>query len=366
MRIVVDGRRLGLGQTGVGRYLEVLLHGWADAGGPPSETLVILHDPAGLDLIPNCPNMTAQVRGVGWPGLAWERIALGRSYRPGDVLFAPTNLIPANWPGPSVLVLFDTLLWTAPQGFTWRNRVWFGRRMRLAAHRASLVIVPSRATFRGVIEHLGIAPDRLRTVDPAVAPEFHPRTASDPVVLGARAAVGLGDADYLLFLGKPSVRRNLPALLAGFERHRRNHPLIKLVLAGPGTEALGGPDGVIAAGRVPDAVLYGLVAGARALVYPSSEEGFGLPILEALASGCPAVTSVRGALAESGGDAAYDLGEVGPGSIAAALDRLADDPAERSVRITRGLAHAARFTVAAFAQGVGRVLEEAYTANQTG
>src|SRR4051812_10647929 len=103
MRLVIDGRRLTAERTGVGRYLEDLLSEWAITGLPFDETLVVIHDLAGRARVPNAPGLSVVVVGEGWPGLAWERWGLARLLKPGDLLFAPTNLLPSNWRGRSVL-----------------------------------------------------------------------------------------------------------------------------------------------------------------------------------------------------------------------------------------------------------------------
>ena len=159
---------------------------------------------------------------------------------------------------------------------------------------------------------------------------------------------------YVLFVGKRSRRRNVPVLLEAFARHRRGHPTHRLVFAGPDDRGpLPGPDaGTIRAGHVPEAVLRGLMADALALVYPSDYEGFGLPIVEALASGCPVVTLRNSALTEAGGDAPWYLDAPDPEALAHALHVLATDPRDRAGRVARGLAHVARFSRARLAREV--------------
>ena len=100
------------------------------------------------------------------------------------------------------------------------------------------------------------------------------------------------------------------------------------------------------------------MATAVGLLYPSEYEGFGLPVVEAMACGCPVVTLRRGALLESGGDAALFLDAADPDSLASAMNRLADDPAARAESVARGLAQAARFGRGEFAGAVAAVIGE--------
>lgn len=343
-RLVIDGRRLAAGRTGVGRYLETLLRDWSATGWPLDEVRVVLRDPAGAARLPRDARLGVEAVGAGWPGLAWEWLGLGRVLRPGDLLFAPTNLVPRTWAGPTVLVVFDTLLESAPDGFSRAVRWRFRARYRSSSRRASRIIVPSEATGRDVVRHHGVDPGRVRTIYPAIGPEFRPRPSTDGLVVAARWAVGVGDDPFVLFVGKRSRRRNVGAVLAGFARHRQSHPTHRLVFAGPsGGDPVPALPGIVDAGHVSDDVLLGLMAGALACLYPSDYEGFGLPVAEAMASGCPSVTLRNSALVESGGDAAVYLDRADAESIAWALDRLAGDPAFRTDRVRAGLAQAERF-----------------------
>lgn len=355
MRLVIDGRRLTAGRTGVGRYLEVLLRDWAISGPPLPETLVVLRERAGLARVPGGSAIRAEVVGEGWPGLAWERLGLGRRLREGDVLFAPANLIPAGWRGKTVLVMHDTLLEAMPGTFPWHVRWRFGRRYRRAAARAERILTPSESTRRDVARHYGVADARLRVVLPAADASFRPQGPASDEVMEARARVGVGSSPFFLFVGKASARRNVPAIVEAFARYRVVHPGHKLVFVGSGTFEAGptrGGGSILRAGHVPEPVLRGLLAGAVALLYPSEYEGFGLPILEALASGCPVVTLRRGAMLEAGGDAALYLDEAEPDALAHAMHRLATDVATRASLMSRGFSHAARFTPSRFADEV--------------
>ncbi len=354
MRLVIDGHRLTARRTGVGRCLESLLADWAESGWPLGETVLVTRDPRGLDRLPGMPGLTTVQVGARWPGLAWETFGLGRILRRGDLLFAPANLVPVLWRGPTVAVLYDTLPWSAPAGFRWHVRARFGWRYRLAARRATRVIVPSRATARDVARVHGVPGDRIAVVYPGPEPGFRPLLPDDPRVLAARGAVGLGRAPFFLFVGKRSARRNVPAILAAFDDHRGRYPGHRLVFVGPeGGADLPGPGrGVVNAGHVGEETLHGLLADAVALLYPSDHEGFGLPVVEAQACGCPVVTLRNSALTESGGDAAWYLRAADPVEIAGALAALAADGPLRARFAARGLENVTRFRRVDFARGV--------------
>jgi glycosyltransferase involved in cell wall biosynthesis len=281
------------------------------------------------------------------------------------LLFAPANLVPPFWRGRTVLVVYDTLPWVVPESFPWTIRWRFGWRYRLAVRRASRVVVPSHATACDVVRVHGVPEGRLRIVFPGPEPSFRalPKGASE--IAEARRSVGLGGDPYYLFVGKRSARRNLAAILEAFTRHRKTHPTHRLVFVGPeGGVAL--PDrqsaaatGIVVSGHVTEPVLRGLLADAVALLYPSNYEGFGLPVVEALASGCPVVTLRKGALSEAGGDAPWYLDRPDPDALAHAMHRLATDPAVRALHVGRGLAHVARFSRARFAREIKEELQAA-------
>jgi len=350
-RIVIDGRRLDATRTGVGRYLESLLAEWSATGLPAKDVCVVLADRSGLDRVPRSPGITAEIAAPGFPGLLWERFGLAARLRPGDLLFAPTNLVPAAWRGPTVLVMFDALQEVRPGDFSTLVRLRFGGRYRRAIARADRVIVPSRATAIDLERVYGLSIERVAIVHPAADRAFRPRgdAVAPPVA-----------SPFFLFVGKRSRRRNVPAILDAFATHRRRFPESRLVFVGDASATLGTRDGVIDLGHVIEADLHALLANATALLYPSEHEGFGLPVVEAMASGCPVVTLRREALLEAGGDGPLYLDEATPEAIATAMATLASDPPARADRIVAGLAASERFSPEAFAGGVSRELQRGW------
>ncbi|AGA30678.1 glycosyltransferase family 4 protein [Singulisphaera acidiphila] len=354
MRLVIDGQRLTAERTGVGRCLESLLAEWALTGLPLAETLVVLRDPGGRNRVPLIDGLSTKVVGERWSGLAWEWFGLARELRPDDLLFAPANLVPWPWRGRTVLVIYDTLPWVVPESFPRLVRWRFGWRYRLAAHQADRILVPSQATAHDVARVHGVPSERIRVTYPGPEPEFRPLARDSPEVIEARRHVGVESSPYFLFVGKRSRRRNVPAILQAFASHRQAHPGHRLVFVGPDDPGdLPGPaDGTIRAGHVAEPILRSLLAGAIALLYPSDYEGFGLPVVEALASGCPVVTLRNSALVEAGGDAPWYLDSADAPALAVALETLSTSEEERRKCIARGFDHVAQFSRSQFAREV--------------
>ena len=241
-------------------------------------------------------------------------------------------------------------------------------RVKTEAHRAEAVIAVSAATRRDIVETLGVCPDQVYRVPHGLDPEFQP--AAQPGDEAVVAQYGLGQpsgAPYLLFVGTLEPRKNLPCLIEAFDLARREglDPETRLVLAGaPGwladslyRTAYASPSRqrLVFTGRIPDTALPALYRRAAALVLPSLEEGFGLPVLEALGCGTPVICSDLPALHEVAGGAAHYCPVGDRQALAAALVETVGRPAETRARRERGLARAATFTWDAAAEAALRV-----------
>lgn len=362
-RLVIDGRRLGPTRTGVGRYLELLLDEWAISGPPAAETVVAVQHTKGIDRSAFGSEISFVSIGENWPGAVWERWGLGRVLRPGDLLFAPTNLIPEFWRGPSVLAIFDTLLEVLPQSFSWTSRLRFRRRYRRSARRAFRIVAPSRATAENVVAHYGVPRARVRVVHPGIDPAFAAPSSPglerefEEILRG----LGLGDSPFFLFVGKCSRRRHVEELRLAFERFRECRPDIRLAIAGPTdgrTERDRSPT-IDRLGHVDERTLRALYGKALALFYPSDHEGFGFPVVEAMASGCPVVTTRAGALAESAGDAAWFLERPSVDQLYRAMKVLGENSTRRAELAELGRIQARQFCRRDFGEKIKAVLREA-------
>jgi glycosyltransferase involved in cell wall biosynthesis len=251
-----------------------------------------------------------------------------------DVIHATTIVIPPR-SAPLVVTVHDLAFLHQPDHFTARGLRTFRRGLELLRRDADLVLCSSTATLDDVAGQ-GIGRDRLRLVPLGV--RIEPASSTD--VTTARHRYGL-DRPYVLFAGTLEPRKNLPRLVAAFDLLSQERGDLDLVLAGPagwGDVAVGS---VRALGFVPAADLRALQAGAAVFAYPSLREGFGLPVLEAMAQGTPVVTS-RGTSTEE--VAAGHAVLVDPGDVAD-IARGLDEALHRGGELVEaGRAHAATMT----------------------
>jgi glycosyltransferase involved in cell wall biosynthesis len=240
--------------------------------------------------------------------------------------YAMTVAIPPVREPPTVVTLQDLQHELQPEFFSRAERAWRRVVYRPSVRRARLVIVPSEHVRDTAVERLGLEPQRVRVIPYGVDHErFRPSTAArEP---------------FLLYPANRWPHKNHDRLFEAFALIRRERPDLRLVLTGAGHE--GQSSLAESRGYVTRDELADLYARASALVFPSLYEGFGLPPLEAMASGCPAIVSNAGALPEVCGDAARLFDPTSPDEIAAAALEVLAEP-EPYAR--RGLERAAEFT----------------------
>ncbi|HET9782755.1 MAG TPA: glycosyltransferase family 1 protein [Candidatus Dormibacteraeota bacterium] len=238
---------------------------------------------------------------------------------------------------PAVVFVHDVAFRLTPAEVPWQQRLYFRAVLPRALHHAAAVIVPSETTRDDVLRLYPAAQLKERI---HVIPEGLP-----PAVLPGPLPEGL-EPGFLLAVGTVEPRKNYPRLLAAYRQLRgRALPFIingrpgvpQLVIAGrPGwaygdtLQRIQAEPGVKYVGHVDDATLEALYRSASLLVFPSLYEGFGLPLLEAMAHGLPAVIGTAGALPELAGESALAVDATNPNAIAGALERLLADESLRA------------------------------------
>ena len=269
----------------------------------------------------------------------WHRLRrphVERATGPVDVIHATGVAVPPRT-RPLVVTVHDLSYLVYPEHFSAQGRRFFRQALELTRRDADLVLCSSEATRRHC-EEAGLDPGRLRVV-PLGADVA---AASEEDVARVRAAHGLA-RPYVLWVGTLEPRKNLPRLL---EAYARLETEAELVLVGPRgwNQELDPPAGARLLGFVPGADLPPLYAGAAAFCFPSLLEGFGMPVVDAMAQGTPVVTSSGTSTEEIAGDAGLVVDPRDVDAIAAALDRVLRDP-ELAQRLGEaGRARAATYT----------------------
>ena len=288
-----------------------------------------------------------------------------------DVFFATNFLPPPTHAKRLVLTVHDLAFKRFPETAPHATRQWL-ERMDEVVPRATRIITVSEATKRDLLELYPVEPERVAAIPLGIDAEAF-RRASESEIGAVRQRFGVEDG-YLLYLGGIEPRKNLPRLLAAFARlDAAVRPT--LVLAGGWVEW--NPEGidltraaladlpedvrrrVVMTGYVNERDKVALLSGATALVLPSLYEGFGMPVLEAMACGTPVLTSDVSALPEVAGDAALLVPPTDVDAIAGGMDRLLRDPALRERLVEAGRARVGRFRWEDTARRTAEVLRAA-------
>lgn len=356
--------------TGIGVYTLALCRALADIG--HGDDLRLFHARhAGI------PEPVADLPVERW-AFSLDRESLYRSWREArrpapqsvcgdlDVVHAPGPAIPPHGDARLVATIHDLSPLRFPERYSAQVRVTLKRGALRAVREAALIICPSWATAVEVEALLDVDPARLRIVPQGVA---MPDTAGSDDGAAAQLAERGIKPPYVLWIGTQEQRKNVHAVLDAFNGVAASHPGLTLVLHGPhgwlgaevadGIERRGiGDRTVVSEGSLDRPLLAELYARAEAFVFPSLYEGFGLPVVEAMACGTPVVTSNQSALPECVGDAGLLVDPLDHHAIADALARVLDDDALAEELSESGRTRAATFTWPETARKTWAVYEE--------
>lgn len=386
VRVILNDRCLRKPRTGVGHYVCELLAALPQVD-PGIDVLPFYRTYLGRGISSKTAGERESAsatlksgRETGPPRRApdWLRRALQRSYETAfEVvgawkryrLYHEPNHIPGPWNGPVVTTIHDLSVLRHPEWHPPDRVRWYERDFLAALPRSAHFISVSEFTRREMVQLLGLKEDRITVIPLGPRAIFHPRPAEE--VQAWLAARGLPSA-YFLFVGTLEPRKNLNGLLAAYAQlpgeHRKRFPLLIAGGGGWGTQRL---DEQIRAhglaedprfrlreaspgqarfglvqtlGYVSDEDLSWLYAGARALVWPTFYEGFGLPPLECMATGTPVITSRASSLPEVVGKAGLLVNPNDPEEIAQAMRRVIEDEELAGDLAQRGIARSKEFS----------------------
>jgi glycosyltransferase involved in cell wall biosynthesis len=352
MRIGIDARFLTHPQVGGFKsYTENLIRALAEVDERNDYFLYVDREPSSDTLIPSQPNVRARIvpaapRPIGMPWREQWRLPRAAARDRLDLLHLPALTGPLYLQCPSVVTVHDTIWLGSPSARLrrpWRP-LYYRAVGRRAAARAAAILTPSRASRESIVRDLGIPAERVTVTYEAPRRGCGP---ADPTALAAFLRRHRLEAGYVLGLASSDPRKNLPALVGAFAQLpaalQKQH---SLVIAGSMQRD---PSFVSSAtsrilGPLSDEEMVLLYNAAAVFVFPSLSEGFGLPLLEAMACSTPVVAANNSSIPEVAGDAAVLVDAHDTQGLAQAITRVLDDSAWRAELIERGLRRVATFS----------------------
>lgn len=354
MRIAFDGTTLTPGRTGVGYYTEHLLQHLAREVERSGDELVVVSNQPIDTALPLPAHVRVHDR-LRFPlRIGWLQALASRVLRDvgADVAHFTNGMLPMWPPVATVVTIHDMSLRLCPHCHPLRRRLINRPLVGVAARHADAIVTVSHSARRDLLRFHRVAPDRVTVVHEAAGPDFKPlRDSARMEAVRARYQL---PARFCLYVGTIEPRKNLGRLMEAFCAARAAGTPHELVCAGPygwasrdlgaRIERLGLARVVRFMGYVPVADLPIIYNLSEFFLYPSIYEGFGLPVIEAMACGTPVITSNNSSLGEIAGRAALTVDPEDTGALAEAIDRLAHDRALRAHLAEEGLARAQTFS----------------------
>jgi len=351
MILGVNGIRLVGKRSGVGRCIEALLNCLADMDHPFQEFRVYSPAPIADDVVlPSCARNIVLASALP-PGL-WEQFTLMRAHGNNDLLFCPSYVIPILTRCPTFLIHHGSYE-GYPQAFSWwaLNKARFA--YSLSANRATVVCTVSEHSKREMVRFYGIKPERIHVVPEGVDTRtFRPVRDLQSLTTWRVKTFG-SDTPYIVYVGKPVERRNLSALIKAFGLTKRKKFPQKLLIVG--SDLAGGSpfrEVIATEGLTKDVAILGYVNNqemplvynsADLLIYPSSYEGFGMPVLEAMACGTPAIALNNTSFPEFGVGVAHLLADAQVPTLQQGIETVLSDASLRQRMSEEGPKRAAHY-----------------------
>lgn len=356
MKIGIDAGPL-LGGGGISRYVAPLVRSLI-AGDDGTDYHLILRrswlkhqEAAALDGLAPVTRIHVpdRVLSLWWDRLGWTLPVQRTLWRSIEVFLATCSMAPVLPRGRVVSIVYDLIPLKFPELFP--SHAAFRVQLKRLLRRSAAIVAISHRTKEDLVDMMGADPALVRVIYPGRDSTFQPVPSSRAAEVAKRyGLVG----PYVLYVGAMGPHKNVPALLRAYQRARLDGRLAaKLLVVGGqrwGREAidlahsLRVRDDIVFAGEIPREDLPSVYSGATVFVFPSRYEGFGLPVLEAMACGTPVITSNQGALPEVVGAAGHCVAPDDEVSLADAMCRVASDPALRARMAAAGRERAATFS----------------------
>lgn len=352
LRIGIDGRYIQDHFPGIGRYTYNLIQALAKAA--PEDSFVLLYNPQLVNTRYTLERLKAP--NVDLVAVNLPTFSLTEQYRlPSlichlglDLFHSPYYIKPYLLPCPSVVTIYDLIPRLYPQYISLGARVIFEIAIRLAAVTSRMIIAVSQSAKDDLVRLLGLLPSKVWVTPLGVDTQFKP--LKEKAIFNLRHKYDLPEG-YILYLGINKPHKNLVRLVEAFAKVKSGR---KLVLAGREdpryrevhevVRRLSLQERVIFLGQVPERDLPALYCGAALFVLPSLYEGFGLPLLEAMACGVPVISSSISSLSEIAGRAAVTVDPMDVSQLARALEEVWGNSDLRVSMRQEGLKQAAHFS----------------------
>jgi glycosyltransferase involved in cell wall biosynthesis len=381
MRIALNAQLLSFSlsyrQAGISRLIDATIRGLQAVDSENDYTVFVGDERIPADYLSNprwrmtasrLPTMNRALR------IVWEQTALpwSAATTKADLLHALAYVGPLACPCPFVVTVYDLSFLLFPEVFNRLNRSYLSTMTPLSVRRARQVIAISESTKRDLVRLAHVAPERVDVVYPGLEPGIR-RVEDAPALADFRRRHNLPDR-FVLFLGTLEPRKNVATIVRAYSLLRRrgmhSHALVLAGSKGWRYESIFAA--IERSGVEPDIIVPGYVAreelpfwysAAAAFVYPSIYEGFGLPVLEAMACGAPVVTSSASSLPEVAGDATLVVDPDDTAGLADAIERvIMSDDLQAELR-DKGMERAATFTWERMARATKAVYERALAAS---
>lgn len=374
MRIGINGRFLAAKRTGVQRAAYNLIRALVTVDRTNEYVLFTSEDQLRnpdwqFDNVKIVPSRIRE--GESFRNHFWEQFTLPRLAKryAVDILHSPANLAPLFYRGRSVIHIHDLCFAVNPQWYSFSFRTLYNLVIPRLARRAAKVITNSNNSRNDLLQFFDLSADRVSQVYWAVDELFMQDTQSKAT---PEKASDWYLNDYILYVGSLEPRKNIGTLLEAYERLRVDNPHIKtkLVLIGGESPVFAEvrlkvkrfKEDVLFKGFVNDHVLRDFYRNASLFVYPSLYEGFGLPPLEAMASGVPVVTTMTSSIPEVVGDAALMVSPYDTKQLAETMARALGDSELRETLKARGREQVRKFNWYRVARNTLAVFHEVYNA----